>query len=273
MRTQIQALSGTPGRTVPDVDSNALQPSASGSEFWSLLQEASASSAQIQHTMLRSSVEGVPADALFNDTLLRVSSVYSRLLSWPNSVPERLKYKVLLLPLGPDSFKRTECMTKSFYLFNSIQHAAMWIGFWVGCIHLAQSLLQGYRMFFRRSSASSNSAAFASSVADIWERLLMTIGDICASAPYLLGDVNERGQLNIGGKTKALGGFFLLRALVVANSVEDLPIGLRRSLLDLLARIGTSVGIKNALRYKEGWLASHQAETDELSSQIDSLCV
>jgi hypothetical protein len=264
MRKQIQAFSGSPETAIPKVDSKAFFPSAPQTVYWSLLREASASSAQLQCIMRQSSSEVVPLEGLLNDTLLHASSVYSQLLSWPDSVPEGIKYKVLPLSPETDSVQNKDHVPTSFYLFDCIQHGAMWIGFWCACIHLAQSLLQGYHLCHERSHNSSTGAVIAVLEADVMKSLLGTIGDICASAPCMLGDVDRQGQLNIGGKSKALGGIFLLRAVVVANSVENLPLGLRRSLLGHLGRIGTSVGIKKAWRQREVWLASHQAEAGEL---------
>ncbi|KAF2712878.1 hypothetical protein K504DRAFT_123351 [Pleomassaria siparia CBS 279.74] len=264
MEKQIEALSGDPTTTIPTTDGNAFQHSAPGLVFWSLLREASALSSQIKLITRQNLSGSSPPDAFFNQLLLQTYSVYSRLLTWPSSVPESIKYQVLAFRPPTGSFKDTDHIPESIFLFRSAQNGAMFVVYWCACIHLAQSLLQGCRLFHTKAHSSSNDRVLGVPEADIRKSLLETIGNICASAPCLLGDVDRWGQLNVGNKGKALGGFFLLRALSVANSVEGLPISLRRSLLDLFGRVGTSFGILHALRLREIWLASHTTEAGEL---------
>jgi hypothetical protein len=92
----------------------------------------------------------------------------------------------------------------------------------------------------------------------------MAIDDICCSASYMLGDVDEHGQVVSGSEHKTLGSFFLLRGLFVANTEDNLPLNQRRMVLHLLRRIGSQFGIKAATSQRDQWIACHGAEVEQI---------
>jgi hypothetical protein len=290
IRKQIQALSGEPGTSIPGVSTPdvPIPPHAlltrAGASIWPLLRETSIASTNFQRAAVQVLSGWDAADIVPDGMLQHALTTYAQLLSWPQRIPEDWKYRVFApdasLGLGLDAELEhalepddlAAAMPRQFYLFSENQRGAMWIAYWCSCIHLGLHLLHNYHFFYGRPLSADGGGLDLSILpteTEIWEQLLMTVGDICASAPYLLGDIDEHGQLNIGGRRKAMGGFFLLRGLAVANGIENLPLPIRRMLLDYLGRVGYAMGIGKAARRREEWLAAHPVEAVELLRMTD----
>ena len=86
------------------------------------------------------------------------------------------------------------------------------------------------------------------SIAALHSSLNDTIADICASVPFLVGDVNASGALSDTG-TRIKGGHVLalIWALHMMCGIDGLEPGLRAWMLKILARMGTAGGVKQGL--------------------------
>jgi hypothetical protein len=86
------------------------------------------------------------------------------------------------------------------------------------------------------------------------ERIHQTISDlidnICASVPYLLGDVDENGAPPISSEVKTIGPLFCMYFLKVSGSTAGMPLALQEWIQDQLLHIGHSVGIRQALNIR-----------------------
>ena len=87
------------------------------------------------------------------------------------------------------------------------------------------------------------------SPAQLHARLSTMIEDICAGIPYILGDVDEAG--NMGRKNNGKLGFTSVTAVVWSLShiyrMSNIDPGLRQWILSIFDRVGTSGGIRKGL--------------------------
>ncbi|KAL8829784.1 MAG: hypothetical protein Q9191_001811 [Dirinaria sp. TL-2023a] len=171
-----------------------------------------------------------------------------RMQSWSDRAPEASLFRSIP---SEDSRLRQEngCVVEypeRIWIFNSIQMACARNAFTCGRIHLLQAMLD-YRA--RLATGASILSALPSET-NLRQRLQELVGDICATAPFLLGEVNIQGALNIDARRKAVGAYLLLWPLHVAATVADLPAALETWIVDRMFCIGHAVGIKQALVLK-----------------------
>ena len=79
------------------------------------------------------------------------------------------------------------------------------------------------------------------------DKIHSLVGDICASVPYLLGELDQEGQLQHPQQAKALGGFYLvfpLRAMLFIESIDPVQ---KSWIRKRLAYIKNTLGIQRAL--------------------------
>ena len=86
------------------------------------------------------------------------------------------------------------------------------------------------------------------SVADLTNSLNATVADICASVPFLVGDVDASGRLSDTG-ARIQGGHVLalIWALHMMCGIDGLEPGLKAWMLGVLARMGTAGAFKQGL--------------------------
>jgi len=209
-----------------------------------LLRDVSRSCSKIQSITKRSSqgLGVIPAD--LTETLKGAFSVHLQLLAWEASLPAELKYQACVIPEMACDNGQPALPTK-FISFTGIPQGAMWIAFWCSRIHIIQNLALGLDILRR---ISDDALELAISKNDLQTHVLKMADDICASVAYMLGDIDEKGDLKVGSKVKAVGPYFMLRGLLVVNMVDDIPTAQRRWVQECLLRIGHQWGIKTALR-------------------------
>lgn len=239
-------------------------PSPAGNSLRLLLREVAIASAHIKTAMSKTE-HGTPNNTSLLGTLHEAVNVYSRLLLWPSSLPAHWRCRPHIVPDGTLNTIPSENKQSTIFLFTTVQHGAVWTAYFSSRIQLSQILLQGYQFL----GEHCDTRTFMSGQ-DLREVLIRDVADMCACAPYLLGDVDEQGRLVTNVDSKSLGAFFLVRGLSLANSVEDLPPRTRQTILDLYKRIGGQFGIKSAWNLREEWLASHRVEADQLSESHSS---
>jgi hypothetical protein len=239
--------------------------SSLGSSLWPLLSKASMSRLKLQATVSQIPISKCHPGTNFNEALQNAVDTYSQLISWSSSVPSEWTFNIFTL-LQDHGSDETQFALKQIHAFRNIQLAALWMIYWCGCIHLVQSLIEGYHIFRTGYACQSDYNGPVMSERSLRDSLSTFVDKICSSAPYLLGDVDNNGEVKIGAESKGLGAFFLLRGLRTANSVDSLSLYQRHLILDYLDRIGSAFGIKSASHARTRWLASHPAEAELLET-------
>lgn len=130
---------------------------------------------------------------------------------------------------------------------------------------MLQTIEQGYHVLTQTLGDGGGIENVAGiSDTDFKGLLSANVESLLSCAPYMMGDIDGEGNLQIGNRAKILGAFFLLRGLLTANSVRHLCSGQRQAILDYFDRIGSRCGIQMALYAKNHWLANHHLETNLL---------
>lgn len=257
-RSGIQAVCN--GWSHPNVPSDEQQGqnAALGPLIWPLLLETSSRRSSIESAItLATAMPDKPSG--LEEALQEAELTLGKLRSWPQTVPIQWKYRSVAVwdedDLGPVP---QDCQDKVF-AFHSLQHGTLWMLYWLTCIHLAQALKNGYG-FLSNVPEQQRRQSSIKFIQDLDMVLLDGVSSILGCAPFLLGDIDEQGELRIGEKSKALGAFFLLRGLGTASSVIEISDRQRRSIMECFDRIGLAFGIKRALVAKAHWLACWAAQ-------------
>lgn len=242
---QISRLDGkAPPPSNTDRVMKALSPLPMRMLLWQLLHEVSASCHRLR-AILAGADEGkeYPTRELFQ-AFEAAQSLHSRLLSWSSLIPPDWGYRVCTLPFSAPSGLESVQLYQRVYLFDSIMHAGMWVGYWCSRIHLSQHLISILALL----SQTLDVTVFSLSQDALRSELSTIVDDVCASAAYLLGHVDGQGELMVGKQGKQLGAYFLLRGLYVSSTVDAISDSQRQQILDYLFHIGHARGIQLALR-------------------------
>ncbi|KAF2685074.1 hypothetical protein K458DRAFT_301215 [Lentithecium fluviatile CBS 122367] len=234
--------------------------SSPGASFRILLRKVSATCVNLQSTLLQYRCLVALDVAAFTEALQSAIVVYDEVARWPKSTPVEWRAKPHIAPKEVQASGISQ-----IFLFGGIQHGAIWQVYFCTRIHLCQSLLRADDLLSQQCHLEPTALPQMLSQEAIRATIFAAVDDICSCAPYLLGDIDNEGHMNRSKvESKALGAFFLLRGLMVANSVEGLPRRQRRLVLDLLHRVGAQFGIRVAWRLRDAWMAGHRAETELL---------
>ena len=190
------------------------------------------------------------------DALEQAKDVYHRSLLWPATLPPAWQPRVCALTYSA-LYPRSLHSQRHCYLFTSVQFGAVWVAYFCSKIHLCLSILKATRSIQLRPQTTVHATESTLSATEITKTIRTTVDSIIDASAFLLGDIDSEGQVNTMKEKRALGAFFLLRALDVALAVPMLPPAQQQSLLGLLTRIGTEFGIKGALNRREQWLVQN----------------
>jgi hypothetical protein len=160
------------------------------------------------------------------------------LLSWKDNLSPDLHYQSCTTN-GVDLECTLEFPRRLLY-FQDILHGAMWLAYWGARMHLLSTHLRTLRDL-------RTSIVATCSLTTLQERVLDVVHDVCGSAAYMLGEIDEKGRIIIGSSQKSLGAFILTRSLNVAYSMPGLCEVQQKWILERLAHIGHARGIKAAL--------------------------
>lgn len=220
-----------------------IQKTVLGTLLWPLLRDVS---------ICRSKIETAIAQVTFTPTqhgalkvaLQEAMLTFNRLHHWPQNVPTQLRYKIAQSGEDGQLDFSTRNPSERTFVFLRIQHGTLWMLYWLSCIHITQAMKNGYNVINRYLPTNNESKHLM----DIfYERLVESTANIISCAPFLMGDIDEQGNLKIGETGKTLGAFFLLRGLVTAISVAEISPSQKQTILAYLERIGSAFGIKKAL--------------------------
>lgn len=256
-------MNAPPKKPTLQQQNSTNSPSSIGPSLRMLFREVSVACAKLQSIISQVEEKNIPHESIWRPWR-HALDVYVQLEFWQVSVPSDWKYKICP---APDIISLKDVPSNyrnSIAIFTSLQHGGVWVAYSCSRIHLSQSLLQGYRVLCMNPHIEPTNGGFDISEGDIWMMRHLATDDICFSASYMLGDVDEHGQVVSGLEHKTLGAFFLLRGLFVANAEDNLPLHQRRMLLHLLGRIGSEFGIKAAANHRGQWIACHGAEVEQV---------
>ena len=79
------------------------------------------------------------------------------------------------------------------------------------------------------------------------DKIQSLVSDICASVPYLLGELDQEGRLQHPQHIKAIGGFYLLFPLRAMLFIEKVDPDQKAWIRKRLAYIKNALGIQGAL--------------------------
>ena len=131
------------------------------------------------------------------------------------------------------------------YLFPTLSTAGMWAVFWCTRLKLIETMID-------LSTLLRNAKFMLGPELDeyaLHTTLLACVDDILACVPYLLGELDESGALNLGSHGKSIGAYYLLWPLHVAGTVTQAllqQVGRFWWIMDRLTQIGDMFGVKQA---------------------------
>jgi hypothetical protein len=247
-RSRVMALDGTAPQLIPvepKFDLRMLRPFPLNDHLWRLLHEASECVSAMKSLVSQLSY----TESVIPDLLQGVQTglfTQARLVGWQNIIPEEWNPKDVAIGSEYGGHLDKTIFPTRLYGFKCIRHAALWICFWCSRMHLLEALIASLDHL-----PGPQRVNFHCCRKTLRHDLLTVIEDVCASASFMLGDIDENGCLSMSQNCKGLGPFFLLRGIHVANMVEDVPAHIRMWILKCLDRIGHAKGFKLALRSKK----------------------
>lgn len=218
-------------------------------KIWALRGHISTINHQIDQVMTDSLLKSESSDVHLNTVIEQAFWMYTEISSWPSSVPAKDRYGNVpakhlqsSLPIYPPVY----------HIFDSIQHAAIWIGFWCAEIQYLQTFRALLEKFGTRRAIKTYPTADL--LEQINDRITMAVDHLCSSSPYMLGELSDGDSMPTRPGPTALGAVFLLRGLFVAIQVSTLTSDQRAFIFDKLSRIGHAKGILLALRCRDRWV-------------------
>ena len=155
-------------------------------------------------------------EAEFSNTILSGLRLEQRLETWSDQATGNFRYRSTILhgSLSPKSAGAQ--VAHPIYLYSSFTMAQLWMVYRVARIILLHCLM---RYVAKRAECGTHGPS-CEETNRLEQRATATIrdlvDDICASVPYMLGDVDQDGTLQHSHQGKAIGGFFLLWPLRTA---------------------------------------------------------
>ncbi|KIW63490.1 hypothetical protein PV04_10322 [Phialophora macrospora] len=169
---------------------------------------------------------------------------------WSDQLPQEWKYSEFPQPstgrhvsiAGVNAAKE---LPEQVYTFKSLHVAANRVALWCCELNLLQAITAGLQL---GAAPTGHSHRLPISLLDhVQQKMLRMVDDVCNSVAYLIGEVDSLGRLQDPKQRKTLGSLFLMPLVIRALRVEHVPQHQRKWMLDLLKRIGTMGGIKQAL--------------------------
>jgi hypothetical protein len=250
-RKQVRELDGDSPQSPPSylaIEAPDPFPTSIDTPLWKLLARVSIICFQTQSAIAQNySQNGVPlCEAIEQGDLL-----YAEMLAWKSNLADDMQYQsIAMSPLNEEHDILTNFPVEIF-IFKDIQHGAFWTGYWCGVIHLVSMLRRGLNALAR---SRDDRASVTSRLSNLGADLLRVVDNVCASVPYMMGDIDENGRLGTPATVKAMGSFYLTRGLQIANKVENIPFAQRQWMLGRLFHVGHARGIKIALKSRDLWL-------------------
>ena len=170
------------------------------------------------------------------------------LQSWSERISEPYHYKELCIASSPrqPTSHLLPMQPSNVHVYNDIWVASLWNHYRFARIRLLETLVdcesrldfpENLEMRLQESSISLRN----------WnETIIKMVDDICASVPFLTGDIDVQGNLNGGFHGIALGGYYLLWPLHVASSAKSIGADQKAWIKGRLRHLGMVMGINQA---------------------------
>ena len=181
----------------------------------------------------------------YDDWALEALDILREMRQWSERPPPKMRFWSLLAfesstTTDAESFG---CYPKSIIVFTGLPAATGWTVLWCGQLMVLQTMLECRHGMDADQAAQSR----LGSESNICQDLLDTVDNICAGAPFLLGEIDDHGALNTHARSKAVGAYFLTMSLHLAGSVTCLSPTQEAWISNRLLYIGNVFGIKQAL--------------------------
>ncbi|KAI9813256.1 MAG: hypothetical protein M1827_004198 [Pycnora praestabilis] len=170
-----------------------------------------------------------------------------RLEFWPDQLPEDYRYTSIQTPncasentLGPHP--KLSC-----HLYSSSPMAPLWNLHRITRILLLANLVKCISMLAGDGAQQMAPTELIDYSAQAVNKIQSLADDICASVPYLLGEIDQDGMLRHPRHTKAIGGFYLLFPLRSMLFVKVIHPVKKAWIRKRLAYIKNTFGIQEAL--------------------------
>lgn len=223
-------------------------------KIWEILGHISNINQQIDQVVTTNLLENESSDVQLNTLAQQAFRIYTEINDMPSTLSEKDGYGNVLAKHPPSSIP---IYPPVYHTFDSVQHSAIWIGFWSAEIQF----LQNFRLLLAKlgTARAINTYSTTFLLEQVKDRIMAAVDHICSSAPYMLGEPSDGGGLAPRPGPTAVGAVFLLRGLFIATQVNTLTSDQRAFIFDKLSRIGHAKGILLALRCRDRWV---DAQTD-----------
>ena len=185
------------------------------------------------------------------DSLLEIISrgavLDQKLEAWADALPAPYRYKSVHTP--DYSLENTLGLhpIPSFHLYSNIFIASSWNLNRITRMILLTNVGRWISALVKASPQKMKSTENKDYDLQTTDKIQSLVGDICASVPYLLGELDQEGKLQHPQHTKAIGGLYLLfplRAMLFIDSIDPVQ---KARIRKRLAYIKNAVGIQGAL--------------------------
>lgn len=175
-------------------------------------------------------------------------SMDAELQSWSDRMSEPYRYKELCIADGPR--QRTSNLLpmqpSNVHVYHDIWVASLWNHYRFARIRLLETLVDCESRLGSPGNPETRLQESSSSRRNWNETIVKMVDDICASVPFLMGDIDVQGNLNRGSSGIALGGYSLLWPLHVASSARIIGADQKAWIKGRLRHLGTVMGINQA---------------------------
>ena len=198
-RQRMQELRNYRQETIlsPEPKFNSFYPTTHGAKLAEILTEAS---------RLKCAVEKPEEAADYGMWVDDALTLDRSMQKWSDEAPEKWRYQQvphnILLP-GQDG-KDLRQYPQEVWVFDSIQAGAARNIFALGRIYLLQSMLK----YIQKLPTGASMTCPLPSEWSLRQRLIEIVNNVCSTVPFMLGEVDSQGSLNINSKTKAIGAYY-----------------------------------------------------------------
>ena len=181
------------------------------------------------------------------ETISKGAVLDDKLEAWAEDIPGSYRYDSFHIP--DYSLENTLGLypMPSFHLYTNIFIASSWNLNRITRIILLTNVGRWMSALAKDSAQDRTSSGNTDCNLQVTNKIQSLVRDICASVPYLLGELDQEGSLQHPQQTKAIGGLcllFPLRAMLFTESIDPVQ---KAWIRKRLAFIKNALGIQKAL--------------------------
>ena len=170
------------------------------------------------------------------------------LQSWSDGMAGSYRYKELSIADTP--YQQTSHLLPmqptNVHVYHDIWAAALWNHYRFARIKLLETLVECESRLDFPETLEMRLQESSISLRTRNDTIVRMVDDICASVPFLMGDIDVQGNINRGSSGVALGGYYLLWPLHVASSARIIGADQKAWIKGRLRHLGTVMGINQA---------------------------